>query len=180
MKTFLSIGAGPGMGLATAERFAREGFQVILSARNEAKTEGLAEQLRAKGHRAEVRTVDAGEPSSVAALVSEVESAFGGIDVLHFNAASMRKATLADQPRERRRVELVELGLVHAPAPDHRPCRCRLQHGRRTGRVARHALSTRGVFLRLHRIVPTVRHLPGCLGGAKRSGLSLSPRRAQR
>ena len=100
MKTFLSIGAGPGMGLATAERFAREGFQVVLSARNEGKTKELAGQLKAKGHKAEVRTVDAGDPASVAALVSEVEGAFGGIDVLHFNAASMRKATLADQPRD--------------------------------------------------------------------------------
>lgn len=99
MKTFLSIGAGPGNGMATAERFAREGFQVVLSARNEAKTNELAEQLKVKGYRAEVRTVDAGDPASVAALVSEVEGAFGGIEVLHFNAATMRKATLADQPR---------------------------------------------------------------------------------
>jgi NAD(P)-dependent dehydrogenase (short-subunit alcohol dehydrogenase family) len=100
MKTFLSIGVGPGNGLATAERFAREGFQVVLSARNEAKTNELAEQLKVKGYKAEVRTVDAGDPASVAALVSEVEGAFGGIEVLHFNAASMRKATLADQPRD--------------------------------------------------------------------------------
>ena len=100
MKTFLSIGAGPGMGLATAERFAREGFQLVLSARNEAKTQELAEQLKAKGFKAEVRTVNAGDPASVAALVSEVESEFGGIDVLHFNAASMRNQTLADQPRD--------------------------------------------------------------------------------
>ena len=71
MKTFLSIGAGPGMGLATAERFAREGFQVVLSARNEAKTKELTEQLKVKGYKAEVRTVDAGDPASVAALVSE-------------------------------------------------------------------------------------------------------------
>ena len=27
MKTFLSIGSGPGMGLATAERFAKEDFR---------------------------------------------------------------------------------------------------------------------------------------------------------
>ncbi|MEJ0096087.1 MAG: SDR family oxidoreductase [Methylocella sp.] len=100
MKTFLSIGAGPGMGLATAERFAGEGFRIILSARNETKTKELAGQLAAKGHKVEVRTVDAAEPSSIAALVSQVESEFAGIDVLHFNAASMRKATLADQPRE--------------------------------------------------------------------------------
>src|SRR6266436_6383641 len=100
MKTFLSIGTGPGMGLATAERFAGEGFRVILSARNETKTKELAGQLEAKGHKVGVRTVDAAEPSSIAALVSQVESQFAGIDVLHFNAASLRKATLADQPRE--------------------------------------------------------------------------------
>jgi NAD(P)-dependent dehydrogenase (short-subunit alcohol dehydrogenase family) len=100
MKTFLSIGSGPGIGLATAERFARDGFRIILSARNETKTNELAGQLRAKGHRVEVRAVDAAEPSSIAALVGQVESEFAGLDVLHFNAASMRKATLADQPRE--------------------------------------------------------------------------------
>ena len=91
MKTFLSIGTGPGMGLATAERFAGEGFRVILSARNETKTKELAGQLEAKGHKVGVRKVDAAEPSSVAALVSQVESEFAGIDVLHFNAASLRK-----------------------------------------------------------------------------------------
>jgi NAD(P)-dependent dehydrogenase (short-subunit alcohol dehydrogenase family) len=100
MKTLLSIGAGPGMGLARAGRFAGEGFRIILSARNETKTKELAGQLEAKGHKVGVRTVDAAEPSSIAALVSQVESQFAGIDVLHFNAASLRKATLADQPRE--------------------------------------------------------------------------------
>jgi short-subunit dehydrogenase len=100
MKTFLSIGAGPGMGMATAERFAREGFQVVLSARNLAQTQRLAEQLKAQGHKAETRAVDASDPSSVASLVESVEREFGGIDVLHYNAASMRAATLADQPRD--------------------------------------------------------------------------------
>ena len=34
MKTFLSIGSGPGIGLDTAIRFAREGYRVILTSRN--------------------------------------------------------------------------------------------------------------------------------------------------
>lgn len=97
MKKFLSIGAGPGMGLATAERFAREGFQVILSARNASKLNELADQLRKMGHTVEVRTVDTSDPSSVETLVAEVENS-GPIDVLHYNAASMRKATLLEQP----------------------------------------------------------------------------------
>ncbi|AWN43086.1 SDR family NAD(P)-dependent oxidoreductase [Methylobacterium durans] len=100
MKTFLSIGAGPGMGLETAERFAHEGFRVVLSARDAAKAQGLSDQLTAKGYTAEFRTVDAGDPASVAALVEGVERDLGGIDVLHYNAASMRQATLADQPRD--------------------------------------------------------------------------------
>ena len=100
MRTFLSIGSGPGMGLATAERFAQEGFRVILSARNADKTRDLAEQLKAKGFKAEARTVDTSDPSSVAALIDGVERDYGAIDVLHYNAASMRRATLADQPRD--------------------------------------------------------------------------------
>lgn len=98
MKTFLSIGAGPGMGLATAERFAKEGFRVVLSARNTAKTEELAKQLKSKGYQADVLTVDTSAPQNVATLISQVEKQFGGIDVLHYNAASKRKATIAEQP----------------------------------------------------------------------------------
>jgi NADP-dependent 3-hydroxy acid dehydrogenase YdfG len=98
MKTFLSMGSGPGIGFATAERFAKEGFHIILSARNEAKVKDLAEQLNAKGYKASVRTVDTSDPASVAALVANVERETDAIDVLHYNAASMRKATLAEQP----------------------------------------------------------------------------------
>jgi short-subunit dehydrogenase len=100
MKTFLSIGAGPGMGAATAERFAREGFHVVLSARNAAQTQMLADQLKGQGYEAEARTVDASDPSSVANLVASVEREVGAIDVLHYNAASMRRQTLADQPAD--------------------------------------------------------------------------------
>ncbi|MGT2486086.1 SDR family NAD(P)-dependent oxidoreductase [Methylobacterium oryzae CBMB20] len=71
-----------------------------MSARNEGKVRDLAEQLKAKGHKVDVRTVDAADPASVAKLVEGVERDFGGIDVLHFNAASMRNQTLADQPRD--------------------------------------------------------------------------------
>jgi short-subunit dehydrogenase len=99
MKTFLSIGAGPGMGFATAERFAKEGFQIVLAARGATKTQQLADKLKSRGHTAEARTVDSGDPESVAKLVAEVETQYGSIDVLHYNAASMRKATLAEQPR---------------------------------------------------------------------------------
>ena len=100
MTTFLSIGSGPGISLATAERFAREGFRIVFSARDAAKTRSLAESVKAKGYEADALTVDAGDPSSVASLIADVERGFGGVGVLHYNAASMRKAAITDQPRD--------------------------------------------------------------------------------
>jgi NAD(P)-dependent dehydrogenase (short-subunit alcohol dehydrogenase family) len=100
MKTFLSIGCGPGIGFATAERFASEDFQVVLSARDAARTQKLADQLRTKGYRAEARTVDASDPSSIVSLIAAVEKQFGAIDVVHFNAAALRKATIGEQQRD--------------------------------------------------------------------------------
>jgi NADP-dependent 3-hydroxy acid dehydrogenase YdfG len=88
------------MGLATAERFAKEGFRVVLSARKLNKVQELAAPLRAKGCDVAVETVDASDPSSVASLIAKVENEVGAIDVLHYNAASMRKATLGEQPRD--------------------------------------------------------------------------------
>jgi NAD(P)-dependent dehydrogenase (short-subunit alcohol dehydrogenase family) len=122
MATFLSIGSGPGMGFATAERFAKEGFHVVLSARNEAKTNELADRLKAKGYKADVRTVDTSDPASVAALIANVEKEFGAIDVLHYNAASMRKATITEQPAETFNSDLAvnsggALAAIQAAAP---------------------------------------------------------------
>ena len=73
MKTFLGIGAGPGMGFATAERFAGEGFQVVLAARNASNTRELAGRLKSKGYKAETETVNASDPEGVARLIAHVE-----------------------------------------------------------------------------------------------------------
>src|SRR5437870_414740 len=97
MKTFLSIGSGPGIGVATAERFAQEGFRLVLTSRDTDKLAPRVRQLAAKGHQVETRAVDAGNLAAVAALVREVQAKWGAIDVLHFNAASMRGATLEQQ-----------------------------------------------------------------------------------
>lgn len=73
---------------------------MVLSARDQVKAEDLARELKAKGYEAEARSVDSGNPESVAGLVADVEKQVGPIDVLHYNAASMRKATITEQPRD--------------------------------------------------------------------------------
>lgn len=100
MKTFLSIGTGPGIGFATAERFAREGFRIILTARNLERITGLAQRLQAQGFDAEVYALDATDADKVVDLIMETEASHGAVDVLYYNAASLREATLAVQPVE--------------------------------------------------------------------------------
>ena len=53
-----------------------------------------------KGYKADARKVDVCDPNGVAELVTEVQKQHGAIDVLHYNAASGRKATLLEQPRD--------------------------------------------------------------------------------
>lgn len=100
MKTFLSIGSGAGIGTATADRFAREGFRLVLTSRSPANLAARAKHLKAKGYAVEVKAADAGDLASIAALVQETEARLGAIDVLHFNAASMRSATIENQPAD--------------------------------------------------------------------------------
>lgn len=97
MKTFLSIGSGPGIGAATAERFAREGFRVILTSRDTAKLAERIEGFVAKGYQVEARMVDAGDLASVATLIRDVEAEIGAIDVLHFNSAALHDGTIDQQ-----------------------------------------------------------------------------------
>jgi len=97
MKTFLSIGTGPGIGYETAARFAKEGYRVVLSARNKEKLQELAVRLKQMQAQVEIETVDASDPASVPALVNRVENT-NAIEVLHYNAANLRKDTIDTQP----------------------------------------------------------------------------------
>ena len=100
MKTFVSIGTGPGMGFATAERFAKEGYAVVLAARNAEKVRDLAEELSGKGLKAEAATVDTSNAASVEALLADVKRRHGSVDVVRYYAASMRQEKIGDQPTD--------------------------------------------------------------------------------
>ncbi|MFU2319256.1 SDR family NAD(P)-dependent oxidoreductase [Rahnella sp. PCH160] len=100
MKIFLSIGSGPGIGIATAVRFAREGYRVILTSRNQDYLHAQVKELTDAGYQAEGRFVDAGDISSVVSLVNSVESETGPVEVLHFNSAALHAGTIVDQSVE--------------------------------------------------------------------------------
>lgn len=97
IKNFLCLGAGPGIGLATAIRFAREGFKATLVARNRARLEKVAEKFASQtGESAEIVAGDVGDANFVRDLAKNRSN----LDVLHFNAAIVRGQTLAEATYE--------------------------------------------------------------------------------
>jgi NADP-dependent 3-hydroxy acid dehydrogenase YdfG len=83
-KTIIIVGAGPGVGLAVAERFGAEGFRVGLVARNPASLAGLVEELKANGIEAAGFAADVMDRSGLVKAIGEAEARFGAIDVLEY------------------------------------------------------------------------------------------------
>lgn len=89
---YLVLGAGPGLGLATARRFADTGHTVVLVGQTDEQMEPLAAGLREQGATAEGLGADLTDPAAVATLVAGVVERHGRIDVLHFNPSAWREA----------------------------------------------------------------------------------------
>lgn len=86
-ETVLIVAAGPGLGLAVARRFAREGASIGLVARSRARLEELAEQLRADGTTVAVAAADVADDASLRAATASLRELLGDASVLVFNAS---------------------------------------------------------------------------------------------
>jgi NAD(P)-dependent dehydrogenase (short-subunit alcohol dehydrogenase family) len=87
-KTALVTGSSRGIGADTVRYFAQAGANVVINYRNKApRAEKLAAELRGLGVEVLVIGADLTEPESVQAMFSEVERAFGSVDVLVLNAS---------------------------------------------------------------------------------------------
>jgi NADP-dependent 3-hydroxy acid dehydrogenase YdfG len=81
-KIIVIVGASSGIGEATAIRLANEGHHVVISARRTDRLAQIADRIAAVGGQATAMPVDVTDQAAVAALVDDVVSEFGRVDVV--------------------------------------------------------------------------------------------------
>ena len=78
------FGAGPGLGRAVARRYAREGYEVVLVARDRQPLDVFAQDLADIGASAHVITADLADTDAVPALAERIRAATGELDALYY------------------------------------------------------------------------------------------------
>ena len=86
-RTAIVTGASQGIGKAIALAFAREGANVVATARTTQAIEAVADQIRQMGPDALAVTADLGVETDIGAIVDETLTRFRHIDILVNNAA---------------------------------------------------------------------------------------------
>ncbi|WP_105973820.1 SDR family NAD(P)-dependent oxidoreductase [Streptomyces geranii] len=85
MTTFALIGAGPGLGLATARRFATAGHTVALISRNAENLDSLTAELARDGVQARGFTADVLDIESLDAALYAAAKALGPVEILQYS-----------------------------------------------------------------------------------------------
>jgi short-subunit dehydrogenase len=99
-KVVLVTGSSRSIGLAVAKMAAEAGARVLLVARDAARLEAVAEEIRASGGDAHTHPADLSSFEQVDALAEAVLAQHGGVDVLVHNAAhSIRRPIAASVDR---------------------------------------------------------------------------------
>ncbi|MFB7711920.1 cyclophilin-like fold protein [Streptomyces sp. NPDC056105] len=85
MTTFALVGAGPGLGLATARRFGSAGHSVALLSRSAEHLENLATELDRDGIEARGFTTDVLDPASLTTALRTAGETLGPIEILQYS-----------------------------------------------------------------------------------------------
>ena len=113
-KVALVTGAGRGVGREIALTLAREGARVAINYRSSAKdADALAVEIAAAGGKAKTYKADVGDFAAVTAMVGDVVTDFGALNILINNAGLARRDAVIGEMRRQPSGALVELGVGH-------------------------------------------------------------------
>jgi 3-oxoacyl-[acyl-carrier protein] reductase len=99
-KVALVTGASRGIGAAICVALAREGMDICLVARDEAKMREVASGLSNAGVQTHVHTTDLSQPDAAAKAVAAAIATFGRLDLLVNNAGATKRADFFDLTEE--------------------------------------------------------------------------------
>jgi len=122
-KVALVTGSAMNIGRAICQHLARDGFRVMVTARqSQADCEETVRLVREAGGEAEMHLADISDPDQAAALVEATVARFGRLDVLVNNASIRRQTKFADMtPAEWREIMATTIDgafyCAHAAAP---------------------------------------------------------------
>jgi NAD(P)-dependent dehydrogenase (short-subunit alcohol dehydrogenase family) len=157
--TAIPLAARWGVGGAVAQKFAREGYLVVLTTRSAANAEPLAQAIRAQGGACAIAELDLASESSIASAFATIRRDAGEPDVVVYNAGYLEGREL---PPDQEALEFIPTAMFD---------------------VAHHVAS-RGPFLVAKQVLPAMRERgagtllftnnPAALRGRKRlTGQSL-------
>lgn len=95
-KIALITGANKGIGLETARQLGQKGITVLAGARDEAKANKAAEELRKEGLDAHGIVIDVNDADSIQKTAARIERDYGRLDILVNNAGVM-----VDDPKKK-------------------------------------------------------------------------------
>lgn len=84
-RTIAIFGAGPALGMALGRRFGREGFQVALVARTQARLDGYVRDLADEGVEAAGFSADLTDHAAAVATLHAIEAEMGEVEVLEYS-----------------------------------------------------------------------------------------------
>lgn len=83
------VGAGPGLGMNIARRFAQGGFEIALIARDQGRLEGLSWELNSEGYTSQGFAADAAAEHELQSAFDRIAEWKDNIGVLIYNVAEM-------------------------------------------------------------------------------------------
>jgi short-subunit dehydrogenase len=99
-KTIIIFGAGAGISQSVAKAFGKKGFSVALVSRNAEKLSAFVTALAQDNIHAKAFTADVSDTTALKNAITEIKNTFGTIDVVHYNAASLRMVNIQDETAE--------------------------------------------------------------------------------